>query len=160
MFDSERTQIRDAGRGATIRLYQLKLPIWRIDVQFLTHYHSDHTTGIPDLWLTGWLESHYGRCRKPFRVIGPLGAKKLMSHLEQAYALDTKIRMEDEKLKNSPRRELRSRSRNLPSTAPFTKAMGCESSHSRSTTAMPSSPRTGTESNMTRVSSLSRVIPH
>ena len=30
----------DAGRGATIRLYQLKLPIGRIDVQLLTHYHS------------------------------------------------------------------------------------------------------------------------
>ncbi len=46
----------DAGRGATIRLYQLKLPIGRIDVQLLTHYHSDHTSGVPDVWLTGWLE--------------------------------------------------------------------------------------------------------
>jgi ribonuclease Z len=34
----------DAGRGATIRLYQLKIPIGRIDVQLLTHYHSDHTS--------------------------------------------------------------------------------------------------------------------
>ena len=46
----------DAGRGATIRLYQLKLPIGRIDVQLFTHYHSDHTSGVPDVWLTGWLE--------------------------------------------------------------------------------------------------------
>ena len=36
--------------------------------------------------------------RAPFRVIGPLGAKTLMSHLEQAYAADIKIRIEDEKL--------------------------------------------------------------
>ena len=36
----------DAGRGATIRLYQLKLPIGRIDAQLLTHYHSDHTSGV------------------------------------------------------------------------------------------------------------------
>ena len=49
----------DAGRGATIRLYQLGVPMGRIDALLLTHYHSDHTSGIPDLWLTGWLPSHY-----------------------------------------------------------------------------------------------------
>ena len=41
--------------GATIRLSQLRIPLGRIEVLFLTHYHSDHTIGIPDLWLTGWL---------------------------------------------------------------------------------------------------------
>ena len=68
----------DAGRGATIRLYQLKLPIGRIDVQLLTHYHSDHTSGVPDVWLTGWLESHFGTRKRPYRVIGPTGARELM----------------------------------------------------------------------------------
>jgi ribonuclease Z len=88
----------DAGRGGTIRLYQLGVPIGRIDALLLTHYHSDHTVGIPDLWLTGWLESHFGTRTTPFRVIGPAGAKNLMLHLEKAYALDIKIRAEDEKL--------------------------------------------------------------
>jgi ribonuclease Z len=88
----------DAGRGATIRLYQLGVPIGRIDALLLTHYHSDHVVGIPDLWLTGWLQSHYVRRARPFRVIGPTGAKSLMSHLEKAYALDIAIRVEDEKL--------------------------------------------------------------
>jgi ribonuclease Z len=88
----------DAGRGATIRLYQLKLPIGRIDVQFLTHYHSDHTSGVPDVWLTGWLESHFGTRKTPYRVIGPTGARMLIENLERAYALDIKIRIEDEKL--------------------------------------------------------------
>jgi ribonuclease Z len=85
MFDSERTQIRDAGRGATIRLYQLKLPIWRIDVQFLTHYHSDHTSGIPDLWLTGWLESHFGTHKAPYRVIGPTGAHDAIAAFQRHF---------------------------------------------------------------------------
>ena len=76
----------DAGRGATIRLYQLKLPIGRIDVQFLTHYHSDHTSGLPDVWLTGWLELHFGTRKTPYRVIGPTGARELMENLERAYA--------------------------------------------------------------------------
>jgi len=88
----------DAGRGATIRLHQLKIPIGRIDMQLLTHYHSDHTSGIPDVWLTGWLQSYFGTRKTPYRVIGPTGARALMENLERAYALDIKIRAADEKL--------------------------------------------------------------
>ena len=88
----------DAGRGAPIRLSQLKLPIGRIDVQLLTHYHSDHTSGVPDVWLTGWLESYYGTRKTPYRVIGPTGARELIENLERAYALDINIRVADEKL--------------------------------------------------------------
>jgi ribonuclease Z len=94
----DQTLLIDAGRGATIRLYQLGVPIGRIDPLLLTHYHSDHTSGIPDLWLTGWLSSFYARRTAPLRVIGPVGAKMLMAHLEQAYAADIKIRIADEKL--------------------------------------------------------------
>jgi ribonuclease Z len=88
----------DAGRGAAIRLAQLKVPIGRIDVQLLTHYHSDHTSGVPDVWLTGWLESHFGTRKTPYRVIGPTGARELMENLERAYAADIRIRVADEKL--------------------------------------------------------------
>jgi ribonuclease Z len=88
----------DAGRGATIRLYQIGVPLGWIDALLLTHYHSDHTVGIPDLWLTGWLSSHYATRTTPFRVIGPTGANALMSNLEKAYAADVKIRSADEKL--------------------------------------------------------------
>jgi ribonuclease Z len=94
----EQKLLFDAGRGASIRLHQLGIPIGRINALFLTHYHSDHTVGIPDLWLTGWLQSYFGTRKTPFRVFGPQGAKTLMTHLEQAYALDIKIRIEDEKL--------------------------------------------------------------
>ena len=88
----------DAGRGAAIRLYQLGVPLGRLDALLLTHYHSDHTSGIPDVWLTGWLASHFGTRSRPLRVIGPTGAKTLMDNLERAYALDIKIRIADEKL--------------------------------------------------------------
>jgi ribonuclease Z len=88
----------DAGRGITMRLFQLKIPIGKIDPLFLTHFHSDHTSGFPDLWLTGWLESSFGTRQTPFRVIGPTGTKALTSNLERAYAADIKIRIEDEKL--------------------------------------------------------------
>lgn len=88
----------DVGRGATIRLAQLSIPLGRIDVVFLTHYHSDHTAGIPDLWLTGWLPPAFGQRKSPLHVIGPTGATDLMANLERAYAADIKIRMDDQRL--------------------------------------------------------------
>jgi ribonuclease Z len=91
------TLLFDAGRGVSMRLWQLKIPLGRVDCLFLTHYHSDHTSGIPDLWLTGWLAPVWGRRSSPFRVIGPAGARRLMAGLEEAYALDIQIRREDEK---------------------------------------------------------------
>lgn len=94
----DQTILVDAGRGATIRLFELRVPIGRIDALLLTHFHSDHTVGIPDLWLTGWLGSYFAARRKPFHVIGPTGTNELMRHLEAAYARDVEIRVEDEKL--------------------------------------------------------------
>jgi ribonuclease Z len=84
----------DAGRGSLQRLNQVKVR-WR-DVQgvFLTHLHSDHVVGFPDLWLTGWLTP--GR-DVPLQVWGPRGTKKMMSHLEQAYEYDIRIRLYDDR---------------------------------------------------------------
>src|SRR5688500_502889 len=69
----------DAGRGAMQRLSQLKVPWQSIDGVFLTHLHSDHVVGFPDLWLTGWLVGP-GRNR-PLSVWGPRGTQKMMSKL-------------------------------------------------------------------------------
>jgi ribonuclease Z len=88
----------DAGRGASIRLWQMKVPLGRVDALFITHFHSDHISGIPDLWLTGWLAPPWGQRKTPFRVIGPTGSQTLMSKLEEAYALDINIRLQDEKV--------------------------------------------------------------
>ncbi len=94
----DHTFLIDAGRGATIRLFQIGMPIGKIDVLLITHFHSDHTVGIPDLWLTGWLSSYFGARQRPFHAIGPIGTRALMRHLEAAYVRDVEIRIEDEKL--------------------------------------------------------------
>ena len=86
----------DAGRGATIRLWQLKISFSKVSPLFLTHFHSDHTVGIPDLWLTGWLGGPFGRRATPFHVVGPTGTKELMTNLERAYAADIRTRTADE----------------------------------------------------------------
>ncbi len=85
----------DCGRGATQRLYQLQISFNEADALFLTHLHSDHTVGIPDLWLTGWVMGRH----VPLRVWGPEGTAAMMKHLEEAYAFDVHMRRDlDERL--------------------------------------------------------------
>jgi ribonuclease Z len=87
----------DAGRGVPIRLWQMRVPMGKIDALLITHYHSDHVSGVPDVWLTGWLQPPFGQRKTPFYVIGPTGAKELMDNLQRAYAADVRIRIADEK---------------------------------------------------------------
>src|SRR6266567_2514128 len=62
----------DAGRGVTVRLYQLGMSSGKgINAVFLTHYHSDHLDGLPDLWMTGYMFGPFGSRAKPMRLIGP-----------------------------------------------------------------------------------------
>ena len=90
----EQKLLFDAGRGALQRLTQLKVRWQDVQGVFLTHLHSDHVVGLPDLWLTGWLVGA-GR-NVPLQVWGPRGTKKMLSHLEQAYEYDIRIRLYDD----------------------------------------------------------------
>jgi ribonuclease Z len=80
----------DAGRGAAERLFTIggRDLLGGVDVVLLTHLHSDHVVGLPDLWLTGWL---FGR-RRPFVLRGPEGTAAMMGHLERAFDYDVKMR--------------------------------------------------------------------
>ena len=89
------TVLFDAGRGAMQRLAQLRVRWQDVDGLFLTHLHSDHVVGFPDLWLTGWLVGS-GRDR-PLHVWGPRGTEKMMSHLEQAFDFDIRMRLYDDR---------------------------------------------------------------
>jgi ribonuclease Z len=87
----------DAGRGAAERLWSVggREALSGIDLVVLTHLHSDHVVGLPDLWLTGWL---FGR-KAPLKVIGPAGTAAMASHLSKAYSFDVETRRDrDEKL--------------------------------------------------------------
>jgi ribonuclease Z len=84
----------DAGRGALQRLTQLALRWQDVQGVFLTHLHSDHLVGFPDLWLTGWLIVP-GR-NVPLQVWGPRGTASVMSHLQQAFEYDVRIRIQND----------------------------------------------------------------
>ncbi len=55
---------------------------------FLTHLHSDHTMGYPDLIFTPWL---MGR-RVPLAVYGPKGIKAMTENILKAWAIDLGVR--------------------------------------------------------------------
>jgi ribonuclease BN (tRNA processing enzyme) len=57
-------------------------------VAFVTHLHSDHTVGYPDLIFTPWT---LGR-RVPMEVYGPKGLKAMTEHLLEAYRVDIDTR--------------------------------------------------------------------
>ena len=57
---------------------------------FLTHLHSDHTVGLPDLILSAWtLEREV-----PLEVYGPPGTQAMVDHLLAAYAADIRNRID------------------------------------------------------------------
>jgi ribonuclease BN (tRNA processing enzyme) len=55
-----------------------------IKTVFLTHMHSDHTVGYPDLIFTPWV---MGR-REPLTVYGPKGIKAMTEHVLKAWQVD------------------------------------------------------------------------
>ena len=57
---------------------------------FLTHLHSDHTLGLPDLMITPWI---MGR-KEPLELYGPPGTQAMVNRILEAYEVDRKIRVE------------------------------------------------------------------
>jgi len=66
------------------------LDTMRLDRLFVTHLHSDHTAGYPDLVLSPWV---MGRDR-PLQVVGPAGMRSMTEHLHEAYREDIRNRID------------------------------------------------------------------
>lgn len=80
----------DSGRGITMRLQQADIPLNKIEHIFLTHLHSDHVSGLADLWLTSWIFQR----EKNIKVYGPVGVKQLTQHTQQAHKADIDYRVQ------------------------------------------------------------------
>jgi len=79
--------VRRARAAATARSLKALEPT-NLRIAFLTHLHSDHTIGFPDLIFTPWT---MGR-RVPLEVYGPKGLKEMSDHLLAAYHIDIDTR--------------------------------------------------------------------
>lgn len=85
----DRWFVVDAGRGATMRVAATDLQYAKMGAVFLTHLHSDHTGGLPDLFDTSW---QFGRKNEPLQLYGPPGTQQLAGAMTQFFAADIHYR--------------------------------------------------------------------
>jgi len=87
--------IIDCGPGvvrraaAAARLGVKGMEVTNLKMLFVTHLHSDHTLGYPDLIFSPWV---LGR-KKPLEVYGPPGIQAMTNHILLAYQEDNEIRI-------------------------------------------------------------------
>jgi len=66
------------------------LLIDRLKVAFLTHLHSDHSAGLPDLILTSWIAGRDA----PLELYGPEGVADMAEYILKAYDADIRYRID------------------------------------------------------------------
>lgn len=80
--------VRRAAAAARKGIPALQPP--NLKTAFVTHLHSDHTAGYPDLILSPWV---LGR-KAPLEVYGPAGLKAMTGNILAAYREDIEIRLD------------------------------------------------------------------
>jgi ribonuclease Z len=83
--DADGLLLFDVGREALERLYQQRINPKRITRIYLTHLHSDHISGLPDLWMTPWFL--LGRTT-PLEIWGPPGTAAMVDGMRAMYGHD------------------------------------------------------------------------
>ena len=80
----------DAGPGVMRQMEAAGLPVrgGPITAVYLTHLHSDHTLGLPDVIFTSWV---MGR-KIALPVIGPPGTRAMVEHFDAAWSEDIDMR--------------------------------------------------------------------
>jgi ribonuclease BN (tRNA processing enzyme) len=64
------------------------LAVDNLQTAFVTHLHSDHTVGYPDLIFTTWVQGRRGA----LKVFGPAGLEEMTKHILLAWQADIDIR--------------------------------------------------------------------
>ena len=92
----EHAYLVDAGPGIVRRASAARiagisaLAANQLRIAFITHLHSDHTLGLPDLIFTPWtLERN-----EPLTLYGPPGIRDMTQHILAAYSADIRNRIE------------------------------------------------------------------
>ncbi|MGH9669562.1 MAG: MBL fold metallo-hydrolase [Terriglobales bacterium] len=84
----EKVFLVDAGRGVVLRLAATEFKLKQVRAVFLTHLHSDHISGLPDLFTSTWI---FGRTT-PLELYGPKGTKAAAHGLIRFLKEDIHIR--------------------------------------------------------------------
>ncbi len=60
-----------------------------LDRLFITHLHSDHTVGLPDVIFSPWVLERM----EPIRIFGPPGTATMVRHIQAAWQEDVHMRL-------------------------------------------------------------------
>jgi ribonuclease BN (tRNA processing enzyme) len=91
---NDRAYLVDCGAGVVRRAAAAEkngigaLKAKQLNIVFITHLHSDHTLGYPDLIFSPWV---LGR-KEPLEAYGPRGLKSMTEHIEKAWREDVRVR--------------------------------------------------------------------
>ena len=80
--------VRRAAAAYRMGVKALAMP--KLTKAFVTHLHSDHTVGYPDLIFTPWVLER----EQPLEVFGPKGIEAMTKHILEAYREDIHIRVD------------------------------------------------------------------
>lgn len=94
----EQRVMLDCGRGTVIRLSQLGIPVGYVDTVILSHYHSDHYSGLFDLLMSGTIPQGWAGRGGPLNVYGPAGIEHIAEGAWIVTKPDRDIRVNDNEI--------------------------------------------------------------
>jgi ribonuclease Z len=84
----------DAGRSTVVRLEEAGTPPHALTAVFLTHVHSDHVVGLPDVAMTRWIQQQVVRTG-PLVVVAPEGVTaRFVRRMLEPFDDDLALRVE------------------------------------------------------------------
>jgi ribonuclease Z len=89
VVSGDRVYIVDCGPGIVRRAAQAGIEMRQLTRAFVTHLHSDHTVGLPDLIFTPAVTGRVS----PLEIYGPPGMRAMTSHVMKAWKEDMNIRL-------------------------------------------------------------------
>lgn len=89
VVSGDRVYLVDCGPGVVRRAVEAGIEVEQLTRIFVTHLHSDHTAGYPDLILT---PPNSGRTT-PLEAFGPPGLRAMTHHVLTAWKQDLDIRL-------------------------------------------------------------------
>ena len=98
----------DAGRGTVMRLAGAGQPLTELDALFVTHHHSDHIVGIPDLVMTRWLDDVQRLGQLDLPIYAPDGeAASIIEAMLDVWQNEIAMRQTHTRRPNRPKMDVR-----------------------------------------------------
>jgi ribonuclease BN (tRNA processing enzyme) len=89
IVSGDRAYLVDCGTGVVRRAAEAGIKAESLTRTFVTHLHSDHTLGYPDLILTPGVMQR----QEPLQVYGPKGLKAMTARILEAWSEDLDVRL-------------------------------------------------------------------